>query len=174
MSSDDCKNGWIKGKAALGVQLPCPNHWPEGLNKPGEKTQPALARAEPRMLPVKSPVPPAEGVSRRTSYFDAPRSPQEASGDVIPYKHRDGAPYAKIAWAAGQRLCRWCLKRVTKGQGQGHHILPRANGGTDEADNIALVHSEGCHNAIEGLTMMIGREPTSDQIRYAREIFSQL
>ena len=40
-------------------------------------------------------------------------------------------------------------------------------GGGDEPENIRLVHENYCHDRIEGLTDMMNRPPTDDQVRWA-------
>ncbi len=98
------------------------------------------------------------------------------NGYTVTENGREGLPvwsYAKVAWRAGQRLCRWCGLSVPKGTGEGHHILPRAEGGGDEPANLALVHKGECHDGIEGLTMILGRGPTTGELSHARELFSR-
>jgi len=80
-------------------------------------------------------------------------------------------PYREIAWEKGERTCMWCEEPVKRKDGGGHHVLPRSEGGTDDPSNVRLVHEQFCHDRIEGLTLLMGQEPSVDQIRMARAMY---
>lgn len=150
-------DGWIH--LSNGVQLRC---WVAGHPK---ASQEAMSRPRRRGRPTRE---------RRvvTTEKSAPKPSQPLRG--IRFKTsgeaRPSTPYADIAWAKGERTCMWCEKPVKKKEGGGHHVLPRSLGGGDEPSNIRLVHEGFCHDRIEGLTQLVGREPTREQIRQARSI----
>lgn len=149
--------GWIH--LLNGVQLRCwvaghPNRVSEPVGRPRRRGRPVRER---RVAVVKKDAPkpsqPLRGIKFRTH------------GEARPE-----TPYRDIAWAKGERICMWCEKPVKKRDGGGHHVLPREQGGGDEPANIRLVHEGFCHDRLEGLTQLVGREPTREQIRHARAI----
>ena len=51
-------------------------------------------------------------------------------------------------WKAQQQRCPNCRERITKESGwHVHHILPKAQGGTDDQANLMLLHPN-CHRQI--------------------------
>lgn len=150
--------GWIR--LMNGVQLRC---WVAGHPKASSEPTPRPRR---RGRPTKE----RQVVAPKK---DAPRrSPRrgirfKSAGDTRPE-----APYRDIAWSKGERTCMWCDKPVVKKRGEGHHVLPRDQGGGDEPSNIRLVHSGFCHDRIEGLTLMLGREPSREDIRAHRMVLA--
>lgn len=172
MKDCHCNNGWIPSKyinAPNGVQLPCEIHWPEELGLPRVGIDPIVKQ---RLRETDTP----EKVAARMRRLRERQKRKQPYPVTTPVTQNEGGngkprPYAKIAWRAGQRTCRWCHQTVQKTRAEGHHILPRDKGGTDEASNIALVHADKCHDKLEGLTLIVGREPTREEVDNARENF---
>ncbi len=68
-------------------------------------------------------------------------------------------------WRVAGHQCVWCGGDLTQKLASAHHLIPRGwEGSTDEPNNLALVHREGCHDDIDLWTTDHGRPPTSDEL----------
>lgn len=52
--------------------------------------------------------------------------------------------YFKTHGKHGVAQCQWCLRDMTKAGSNAHHKKPRGEGGSDEPENMVIVH-ETCH-----------------------------
>lgn len=67
------------------------------------------------------------------------------------------------AWPVAPHWCAFCGKSVTRSEASAHHLVPREQGGSDRAANLAIVHLDRCHDRIELWTEKHGRPPRRDE-----------